>query len=166
MVLFRGAFFVFPHPLCVCLLSDHHDICSRSLNLPFSVCCLWRVHKRHCRTCTCALGPLLQVHTTILSSHTSACARLAELAGQAEHLSTVYSGVLFVGYIRFFPTSSDTASPESLPPSDVGFEFEVFTPKALLRGCPHGVHIRYLFDTLVSQDMEIETLCPKRAVWY
>jgi hypothetical protein len=46
----------------------------------------------------------------------------------------------------------------------VGFEFEMFTLKALLRGCPHGVHVRYLFDPVLSQDMEIETLCSKRVV--
>ena len=53
-----------------------------------------------------------------------------------------------------------------LPAPDVGFEFEVFTLEVLLRGCSHDVHVRYLFDPLLSQGMEIETLCPKRAVWY
>jgi hypothetical protein len=112
----------FSHIHFVCL-PDCPDICSTSLELSFSVCCLWRVHKRHCRTCTCALGPLLQVHTTILSSHTSACARGTMLAGQAEHLSTVYSEVLAVGYVRFSPTTLTPPLPSHcLPPSDVGFE--------------------------------------------
>ena len=87
------------------------------------------------------------------------------LAGQAEYLSTGHSAVLSVDYARFLPTSSDTASPESLPSSpDVGFEFEVFTLELLLRGCSHDVHVRYLFDPLLSQGMEIETVCPERAV--
>jgi hypothetical protein len=47
---------------------------------------------------------------------------------------------------------------------DVGFEFEMLTLKALLRGRPHDVHVRYLFDPLLSQGMEIETLCPKSIV--
>ena len=89
------------------------------------------------------------------------------LAGQAEHLSTVYSEVLAVGYVRFSPTTLTPPLPSHcLPPSDVGFEFEMFTLKALLWGGPHGVHVRYLFDPLLSQGMEIETLRPKRAVWF
>jgi hypothetical protein len=52
------------------------------------------------------------------------------------------------------------------PPSDVCLEFEMFTLKALLRGCLHDVHVRYLFDTLLSKGMEIETLCSKRAVCF
>ena len=53
-----------------------------------------------------------------------------------------------------------------LPPSDVGLEFEKFTLKALLRGCLHDVHVRYFFNPLLSQGMEIETLCSKRAVCF
>jgi hypothetical protein len=53
-----------------------------------------------------------------------------------------------------------------LPTPDVGFEFEVFTLEVLLCGCSHEVHVRYLFDPLLSQDMEIETLCPERAVGF
>jgi hypothetical protein len=51
-----------------------------------------------------------------------------------------------------------------LPTPDVGFEFEMFTLEVLLRGCSHNVHVRDLFDPLLSQGMEIETLCPERAV--
>ena len=51
-----------------------------------------------------------------------------------------------------------------LPPSDVGLEFEMFTLQALLRGCLHDVHVRYFFDALLSQGMEIETLCSKSVV--
>ena len=50
------------------------------------------------------------------------------------------------------------------PPSDVGLEFEMFTLNALLRGCLHDVHIRYFFNPLLSQGMEIKTLCSKRFV--
>ena len=51
-----------------------------------------------------------------------------------------------------------------LPPSDVGLEFEMFTLKALLRVCLHDVHVRYFFNPLISQVMEIKTLCSKRVV--
>jgi hypothetical protein len=51
-----------------------------------------------------------------------------------------------------------------LPTPDVGFEFEMFTLEVLLRGCSHNVHVRDLFDPLLSQGMGIETLCPERAV--
>ncbi len=50
------------------------------------------------------------------------------------------------------------------PPSDVGLEFEMFTLNALLRGCLHDVHVRYFFNPLLSQGMEIKTLCSKRFV--
>ena len=42
-----------------------------------------------------------------------------------------------------------------LPPSNVGFEFEMFSLKTFLRGCLHDVHIRYFFDPLLPQGMEV-----------
>ncbi len=105
------------------------------------------------------------MYTTILVFHTLVCGLGTMLAGQAEYLSMGRLTVFSVDYARFLPTSSDTAAPEPLPPSpDVGFEFEVLTLEVLLRGCSHDVHVCYLFNPLLSQDMEIETLCPERAV--
>ncbi len=61
------------------------------------------------------LGPLLQAHTTILSSRTSACAQGTMPVGHAGHLSTAHPEALIVGCVRLLsPTSSGTASPESL----------------------------------------------------
>jgi hypothetical protein len=50
-----------------------------------------------------------------------------------------------------------------LPTPDVGFEFEVLTLEVPLCVCSHEVHVRYLFDPLLSEGMEVETWCPKRA---
>jgi hypothetical protein len=69
------------------------------------------------------------------------------LAGQAEHISTVYSEVLSVNYVRFFFNKLS----------------ELIEKKPNIT---HGVHVRYLFDPLLSQGMEIETLCPKRVVLF
>ena len=46
-----------------------------------------------------------------------------------------------------------------IPPSDAGFELEMFSLKALLLGCLHDIHVCYFFDPLLPQGMEIETLC-------
>jgi hypothetical protein len=81
--------FVHAHLECLSDLPRTY-ICRRSLRLSFAVLYLQnlRVRRMHYRTCTLVLGQLQRVHTTILSSHTSACTRGAILAGQAEHLST------------------------------------------------------------------------------
>jgi hypothetical protein len=61
------------------------------------------------------LGPLLQAHTTILSSRTSACAQGTIPVGQAEHLSTAHPEALSVSCVRLLsPTASGTAPPEPL----------------------------------------------------
>ena len=39
--------------------------------------------------------------------------------------------------------------------SNVGFEFEMFSLKTFLWGCLHDVHIRYFFDPLLPQGMEV-----------
>ncbi len=36
----------------------------------------------------------------------------------------------------------------------------------VLRGCLHDFRVRYLADPLLSQDMEIETLCSKKVVLF
>ena len=51
-----------------------------------------------------------------------------------------------------------------LPTPDVSLEFEMLALKVLLRSCLHHVYVCYLFDPLLSQDMEIKTLYLRRLV--
>jgi hypothetical protein len=50
------------------------------------------------------------------------------------------------------------------PASDVGLKFEVLTLPVPFFVCSHEVHVRYLFDPLFPQGMEVETWCPRKAV--
>ena len=40
----------------------------------------------------------------------------------------------------------------------------MFSLRTFLRGCLHDVHACYLFDPLLPQGMEVETLCRTRVV--
>jgi hypothetical protein len=59
------------------------------------------------------------------------------LVGQVEHLSMVYSEVIFIGYGWFLPTSSDRVSPESLSSTLFDIGMLLFTT-GILKGCSRG----------------------------
>ncbi len=69
----------------------------------------------------CVLGPLLQVHTTILPSQTLAIPPGTSCAGSVEYLSNLVSTALGVGRDPIFPSNIDSVSAEHQFPTP-GYE--------------------------------------------
>ena len=68
-----------------------------------------------------ALGPLLQAHTTILSSQTLAIPPGTSFPGSVKYLSILVSAALGVGRDPIFPSNIDSVSAEHQFPTP-GYE--------------------------------------------